>query len=62
MMVVVAVMAGALHLIETLRANTVRCQMFLLRSAGAEQKMVTCEQGYETRSVWRRFFAHPYAE
>jgi hypothetical protein len=30
MIMVVNVMAVALHLIETLRANTLRCQMFLL--------------------------------
>ena len=42
MMVVVIVMTGALHLIETLRANTVRCQMFLLhrRRSGAENSNV----------------------
>jgi hypothetical protein len=31
MIMVVTVMVAALHLIQTLSANTVRCQMFLLQ-------------------------------
>jgi hypothetical protein len=33
------VMAVALHLIETLSANTVQCQMFRLRRRGNGQRM-----------------------
>jgi Helix-hairpin-helix motif len=39
MMVVMAVMAGALHLIETLRADTMCCQISRLRPEGNGQRM-----------------------
>jgi competence protein ComEA len=39
MIMVVAVMAVVLHLIQTLSANTARCQMFLLQRAGMERRI-----------------------
>jgi hypothetical protein len=37
MMVVVTVMAVALHLFQTLRENPLWCQMFSLQSTGADR-------------------------
>jgi competence protein ComEA len=45
MIMVVNVMAVALHLIETLRANTVRCQMFLLRRREMERRIGVVQPG-----------------
>jgi hypothetical protein len=41
-MMVMAVMAVALHLFQTLRANPGWCQMFLLQPRGAKPRMERC--------------------
>jgi hypothetical protein len=52
MMVVVTVMAVALHLIQTLSENTIGCQMFCLQPARAKQRMERCGLE-ENQRLWR---------
>jgi hypothetical protein len=49
MMVVVAVMAVALHLIQTIKEAAARCQIFCLRAKAGEQRMEPCEQASDLR-------------
>jgi hypothetical protein len=52
MMVVMAVMAVALHLIQTIKETAARCQIFRLRAEAGERRMEPCEQGSDLRFSW----------
>ena len=45
MMVVMGVMAVALHLIQTIKEAAARCQIFRLRPEAWERRMEPCEAG-----------------
>jgi hypothetical protein len=49
MMVVMIVMAVAPHLIETLREDSLRCQMFVLRRDGNGARIVQCTEECDLR-------------
>jgi hypothetical protein len=49
MMVVMTVIVAALHLIETLREDRVRCQMFVLRQPLAGTRMKGCRFKTDSR-------------
>ncbi len=52
-MVVMGVMAVALHLIQTIKEAAARCQIFRLRPEAWERRMEPCEEGRNLR-FWRR--------